>query len=303
MVERKELPLRLVTFEDAESFLNRCTGWLLDRNDIHNMLYSSALLIARRSTAFTGPYWFGAIEDDNGAIVACGNHNLPNGVYMSEAPENMLDAVYDSIVDAVGLPHRIMAPQSTAKRLAERCSETSDVLSRFHERWHTYRVDDVARLAIDVPGRLRAGRNEEAGLIAEWGRAYGQEDPAPLDVASFLIEKLSDGDLYVWDDHGARSILTLSGRVGKGIRISSVYTPPEFRRRGYASAAVGAVSRAELRSDREFVVLSVTDDNPAARLYQRLGFRRIGSRDCFLIDTSAQPRRQVAAGSIIGSGS
>ena len=55
--------------------------------------------------------------------------------------------------------------------------------------------------------------------------------------------------------------------------------------RGYASAAVAALTQAELNDGREFVVLNVTDGNPAARIYQRLGYRLIGSRDCFLIDT------------------
>ena len=284
MVERKALQLKLVTYEDAERFLNRCTSWLLERVDIHNTLYSSALLIARESPVFTGPYWFGVIEDDNGDIVACGSHNLPNGVDISETPESMLDAVHRSIVDAVGVPHRIMAPQIAAAGLAERCSDTGNVSRHFQARWHTYRLDNVIWPAKDVPGRLRKGREEEEDLIAKWGRAYGEEDPAPVDVSNFMLQKRSDGDLYVWDNNGARTILTLSGRVGKGIRISAVYTPPEFRRRGYASAGVAELSQAELNNGREFVVLNVTDGNPAARLYQRLGYRLIGSRDCFLID-------------------
>ncbi len=276
--------MRLVTYEDAEHFLSRCGSWLLERDDVHNPLYAAALLISRGSTVFTGPYWFGAIEDDNGAIVACGNHNLPNGLYMTESPEDVIDAVYHSVVDAVGLPHRIMAPHDTAERLAERFSDQGKVSSRFQTRWLTYRVEDVVSSAMDVPGRLRKGLAEEEDLVADWGRAYGEEDPAPLDVSTFMRQKLSEGDLFVWDDDGARTILTLSGRVGKGIRISAVYTPPEFRCRGYASAAVAALSQAELRDGREFVVLNVTDGNPAVRLYKRLGYRLVGSRDCFLLD-------------------
>ncbi len=276
--------MKLVTYENAEDILSRCESWLLERSDIHNTKYSSATLISRESPVFKGPYWYGVIEDDSGEIVACGNHNLPDGLCISETPESMLDAVHRSLVDAVGVPHRIMAPQITAEYLAGRCSDKSEVISRFQARWHTYRLDNLVWPVNAVSGQLRKGRSEEADLIAGWGRAFGEEQPAPVDVSEFMSRKLSEGDLYVWDDSGAKTILSLSGRAGKGIRISGVYTPPEFRGCGYASAAVAALSHAKLRNGRDFVVLNVTDGNPAEELYQRLGYRLIGSSDCFLME-------------------
>lgn len=284
MAGSKALYLKLVTYKDAEHFLSRCETWLLERSDIHNTMYSSATLIAGDSPVFTGPYWFGSIDNDDGDIVACGNHNLPDGLCISETPASMLDAVHRSLLDVVGMPHRIMAPQITAKYLAERCSDTSEVCGRFQARWHTYRLDNLNWPAKDVPGQLRKGRIEEEDLIARWGRAFGEEQPAPVDVSDYMLRKLSEGDLYVWDDIGPKTILSLSGRAGKGIRISGVYTPPEFRGQGYASAAVAALSHAKLSNGRDFVVLNVTDGNPAEALYQRLGYRFIGSSDCFLID-------------------
>ena len=82
--------MKLVTYENAEDFLSRCESWLLERSDIHNTMYSSATLISRESPVFKGPYWYGVIEDDSGEIVACGNHNLPDGLCISETPESML---------------------------------------------------------------------------------------------------------------------------------------------------------------------------------------------------------------------
>jgi len=276
--------LKLLTFESAEHFLGRCESWLLERSDIHNIIYSAATLIAGESPVFTGPYWFGAIESDNGDIIACGSHNLPDGLCISETPESMLDAVHRSVIDAVGVPHRIMAPENTSNWLAEQLSDSNDACGRFQARWHTYRLDNLIWPVKDVPGGLRKGRIEEEDLVAKWGRAFGDEQPAPVDVSDFMLRKLSEGDLYVWDDAGAKTILSLSGRVGKGIRISGVYTPPEFRGCGYASAAVAALSHAKLSNSRDFVVLNVTDGSPAEGLYQRLGYRLIGSRDCFLMD-------------------
>lgn len=247
-------------------------------------MYSPLLLICRDSPVYTGPYWFGAIEDGNKDIVACGSHNLPDGLCISETPENMVAAVYESIADSVGVPHRIVAPQRTAALLAEQCSAKNGASMSFDNRWLTYRLDKAIVRLRDVEGQLRSGRREDEDLIAEWGRAYADEEPTPFDVADFMLRKRSDGDLYIWDHNGPRSIVTLSGPAGKGIRISGVYTPPEFRCRGYASAAVAQISQTELANGREFMVLNVIEGRPAVRIYQRLGYRLIGSQDCYLID-------------------
>lgn len=281
LVGSKAPPLKLRTYKDAEHFLSRCENWLLERSDIYNVLYSSALLISRDSSVFTGPFWFGAIEGHNGDIVACGIHNRPDGLYISEIPQSMLDAVHCSLLDAVGVPHRIRAPQITARYLSEKCCDTNNVSARLETRWHTYRLDQLVWPVEDVPGQLRKGRIEEEDLIAKWARAFAEEQPVSVDVSEFMLRKLSEGDLYVWDNRGAKTILSLSGRAGKGIRITGVYTPPEFRGSGYASAAVAALSDAKLSNGRDFVVLSVTDGNPTEKLYQRLGYRLIGSSDCF----------------------
>lgn len=247
-------------------------------------MYSSAILISRDSPVFAGPYWFGTIEDNNGDIIACGIHNLPDGLYISETPQSMLDTVHRSLLDAVGVPHRIRAPQITAKYLSEKCCDTNGVCARLEARWHTYRLDQLNWPVKDVPGQLRKGRIEEKELVAKWGRAFGEEQPVSVDVSEFMLRKLSEGDLYVWDHRGAKTILSLSGRAGKSIRITGVYTPPEFRGNGYASAAVAALSDAKLSNGRDFVVLSVTDGNRTEKLYQRLGYRLIGSSDCFLMN-------------------
>lgn len=276
--------LKLVTYKDAEHFLSRCEKWLLERSDIHNLMYSAAILISRESPVFDGPYWFGAIENDKGDIVACGNYNSPDGLYISEIPECMLGAVHRSLVETVGVPHRIMAPRVTAKRLADQCSDTNGVCGRLQARWHTYRCDKLIWPVSDVAGELRNGRDDDEDLIARWGHWFGEEQPAPVDASEYMLRKLSEGDLYVWDDVGAKTVLSLSGRAGKGIRISGVYTPPEFRGSGYAAAAVAALSQAQLSNGRDFIVLSVTDGSSAELLYQRLGFRLVGSRDCILIN-------------------
>jgi ribosomal protein S18 acetylase RimI-like enzyme len=57
--------------------------------------------------------------------------------------------------------------------------------------------------------------------------------------------------------------------------IGNVFTHPDYRGRGYATAATAAVVAELLRRGTDDLVLNVAQDNtPAVRIYERLGFER-----------------------------
>jgi ribosomal protein S18 acetylase RimI-like enzyme len=85
-------------------------------------------------------------------------------------------------------------------------------------------------------------------------------------VVSGLVESPIDGVL-------ASGMLQ---RVGRVAEIVGVATLPSARRRGYASQLTAALARRALSDGADLVFLSAGDDD-VARLYSRVGFRRIGT--------------------------
>ncbi|MBA2569295.1 MAG: GNAT family N-acetyltransferase [Actinobacteria bacterium] len=66
------------------------------------------------------------------------------------------------------------------------------------------------------------------------------------------------------------------GPTPNGIRIGPVYTPPELRGRGYASALVAKLSSSLLAGGRRFCFLYTDLANPASnKIYERLGYVRV----------------------------
>ena len=62
-----------------------------------------------------------------------------------------------------------------------------------------------------------------------------------------------------------------------GIGINLVYTPPEFRRHGYASACVAALSQYLLNQEHRYCFLFTDLTNPTSnRIYQTLGYQPVG---------------------------
>jgi predicted GNAT family acetyltransferase len=79
----------------------------------------------------------------------------------------------------------------------------------------------------------------------------------------------------LWDDGGPVSFAAFGNPTPNGIRIGPVYTPPELRRRGYASALVAELST-RLLADRRFCFLYTDLANPTAnKIYERIGYQRV----------------------------
>jgi len=77
-------------------------------------------------------------------------------------------------------------------------------------------------------------------------------------------------------------------------RLGPVYTPPEHRRHGYASALTAAACRRALDSGARHLVLFTDLANPTSNeIYQRVGFRPVEDR---LRVTFASPPTSPTAG-------
>jgi predicted GNAT family acetyltransferase len=82
--------------------------------------------------------------------------------------------------------------------------------------------------------------------------------------------------LYLWDDGGPVSMTMAAAVTPHGSRIGAVYTPPELRGRGYASALVAAVSQAQLDTGRAFCFLFTDLANPTSnKIYRHLGYEAV----------------------------
>ena len=65
----------------------------------------------------------------------------------------------------------------------------------------------------------------------------------------------------------------------RGVAVNQVYTPPQWRRRGYAINAVAQLSSLLLARGRGFCCLFTDKANPTSNsIYQQIGYRHIG--DC-----------------------
>ena len=150
-------------------------------------------------------------------------------------------------------------------------------------RWYAFPSDPQAmlRMAVDA-----ASFRPLAARVAGVERLGSADLPALLDLyagytlSAFNADQFASGVFYgvrAGDVGGeivaAGGTHVLAARYGIAA-IGSVYTRPEARGRGYASAITAAVTAELLAGPYRDVILNVAVANePAARIYRRLGYR------------------------------
>jgi len=176
----------------------------------------------------------------------------------------------------------VTGPVEAARAFAEGWSQARGVTASVTMEQGLYELTKVVLPAPAAPGALRVARAEDAELVASWMAGFGGDARLPAHESEALRKsaatRVASGGLFVWEHEGAPvSMATLQGATRHGIRVSFVYTPPELRGRGYASACVAAVSDRALASGKRFCTLYTDLSNPTSNsIYQRIGYRRIG---------------------------
>lgn len=130
-------------------------------------------------------------------------------------------------------------------------------------------------------GQLAPATAADRDLALMWWDEFVAEshviDAGPEARAATVDFRIAQGHLFLWQDEGRPvSMVSTNPAVAGVVRIGPVYTPPEARRRGYASAAVAAVSRHALDTDAHTCMLYTDLANPTSnKIYADVGYRRI----------------------------
>ncbi|HEY7123311.1 MAG TPA: GNAT family N-acetyltransferase [Ktedonobacterales bacterium] len=217
-----------------------------------------------------------------------------NGVVLQIPPRNLLLTVMEAgtarqfaralFADRIQLPG-IMGPLQTAEAFAEAWCAASGMRTEISMRERVFALNEV------IPprppsGHFRWAQAEDRETVIDWGMAEEREalHVAEPDRAQFegwadrMIQHSERRGLGFWEDGGQGvSFAAYGNPTPHGIRIAPVYTPPEVRGRGYASACVAALSQCLLDSGRQQCYLYTDLANPTSnKIYQAIGYRPVG---------------------------
>ncbi|WP_055477491.1 GNAT family N-acetyltransferase [Sphaerimonospora mesophila] len=256
---------------DVEEFAAVAEPWLL-RDPVGNTV-SLTVLLGLRAGQFAEDPLMGWLEDDDGEVAGVISHTPPYPLGIADVPLRTLPSLARELIE---MDRTVRAVRGSVEVAEAFCREWWRPESgRRAER--LYRLGTLAPCA--APGKARTATVGEVAEAARWFREFQEEahvdrtaDPTPV-----VSARVNREELIWWEDGDRRvALAALSTPVAGMSRIGPVYTPPEFRRRGYGSAATHAASRKAMDEGAAEVLLFADLANLTSNsIYQKLGFRQV----------------------------
>lgn len=257
--------------EDASEALGACEPYLVSRPVEHNVV----LTVLRRRIAdpTQGRYWW---IGPHGTVVGFAMQS-PLRFHSAITPmtklatEALVDVMSDKAPDLPGVTGDAASAASFAGSWAERLRIPATPV----EAQRIYRLAAL-HPPDQVPGLFRpADSADRETLVAHRVAFHGETgEPGELDAAA-AVER-SFGRCFVWEDDGVVSSGLATAPEAGVVRVGVVYTPPEYRRHGYASALVAAISAWARDHHRAVCILYTQTANPTSNaIYRAIGYEPV----------------------------
>jgi len=274
---------------DAERFLEIAQPWLLEAEVENNLPLGMALSWRGREAPDAPLYW--ATVHDKNRVVGCACRTPPHPLVLSRVPAAAIAPLVEDVSRVYSSLDGVSGPTAEAEAFARAWVARHGGTAKTRFRMSLQELTRVSFSGSLPPGSLRKATEADLPLACEWvdeyGRDVGLPNAAPQGMAQRLIDR---GLLFLWVDGGSpRSMAASSRETRSGCAINTVYTPPQFRGLGYATAAVATLSDALLKDGRRFCCLYTDLANPTSNaIYAKIGYRPI--RDDVEIDLEASER-------------
>lgn len=265
--------MNLTSYSSASDFIDHCLPFLLEHEAENNLIIGLASRLSKRETL--GDAYLASV-DDGGETIAAAVMTPPFRVALAYSGTEGLEMIADDLIEGKRPVSGVLGPTALAEEFRSLWQRKTGQRSRIDKNERIYRLEHVT-YPDGVPGTLRPSTEEDLEMIVEWG--YGFVTDAGLGNAERDLVRLGteagirEGRMHIWENDGPVSMAAWTRPTPNGVCINAVYTPPELRGRGYATAAVAELSQKMLDSGKRFCFLFTDLANPTSNsIYQKIGY-------------------------------
>jgi uncharacterized protein len=275
--------VEVVRLDNAAAFLAEAEPLLLADEARHNLILGIAGNV--RDGLYEGVRLW--LVRDGGEVAGAALRTQPYNLILARPRSaEALDSFAEAIADEK-LPG-VVGAEPEVHEFAELWTRRTGVPARTNMRQGVYALQEVAPVPT-AAGSARVATEEDRELAVHWWIAFAEEalhegGPGRERAEEMIDYRLSsrNSGILLWEDGGEPvSLAAWGGATPNGIRIGPVYTPPELRGHGYATALTAELSQRLLdgrrfEGGRRFCFLYTDLANPTANaIYERIGYVRI----------------------------
>lgn len=244
----------------------------------YNILAGAVDSIRDGTAHYADPVFLLARQD--GAVIGAAMHTPPYGPLIPT--EDPLEAaLYAEELAAAGreITGQISGPQVGVTAFAERWVELRG--GGHHEHMHlaVYELLGPVAEPTGVFGAARRADIADLPRITAFVEAFATEARTVAGSgAADLAARIESGGFWVWEQDGLVVCqMSVTAPTPDLHVLSLIYTPPEERGRGYATALVASAATAVLAGGGRCMLYTDLENETANRIYRGLGFRQIGN--------------------------
>jgi uncharacterized protein len=269
---------------DAASFLAQAGEFLGAREAEHNLILGLASRLQAEPLLYDEPAYL-AVVTEGDEVVGAALRTPPHNLALSEIDDAAaIPPLLDHVRGVYATLPGVSGPKEWVGEFAQAWRAATGDTIRMEIAQRIFSADHVDPPR-ETPGSMRDYDRSDRELAARWMDEFVAEalpGPTPDSSEEFVDRREADPDagLVFWEDGEAVSLAGFGGRTPNGIRIGPVYTPPDLRGRGYASALTAALTQRLLDEGRRFCFLFTDLANPTSNsIYQRIGYRPVSDVD------------------------
>jgi predicted GNAT family acetyltransferase len=274
-----EVSMILTRYETADAFLARAQAMLEQQEAANNLILGISIRLRENPERIRTPPYLASVEDASGLAAAAIMTPPWRLILYSEHGGDPvpLRPILEDLVANGWLVPGVVGPSAPAKAFAVAWSAATGHPHRVSRHERVYELRAVSHPE-NASGKLRAAVAADLDLVSGWIRGFQQDIGGRIleDARETAELRIADRDIFLWDDGGPVSMAGRTRHSTNGIAVGPVYTPPRFRRRGYATACVAALSQRLLDAGWQFCALFTDLANPTSNsIYQKIGYRPV----------------------------
>ncbi|MGW8981768.1 GNAT family N-acetyltransferase [Streptomyces parvus] len=216
-------------------------------------------------------WWRGA----DGAVAGTLVRTPPHAALLNAVPPEAVEPLVEALGAGPDLDG-VDADRDTAALLTTRLRGY-----RTEQEQRLYRLGTLRPPSPAPEGRARAATRADRALLVAWVEGFADATGQSKSSAEWLVDEGTErGSLTLWESGGTPVALAGRSRMLAGtVRVTLVYTPPEFRGRGFGAAVTAESSRAALAEGAAEVLLFTDLANPTSNgVYLRIGYEPVADR-------------------------
>jgi predicted GNAT family acetyltransferase len=280
--------LTLERFREPLAFEAAAGPFLAAREAEHNLILGIVGTLRDHPGLYPEPPYLAVVRDGD-RVVAAATRTPPLELVLSESDvPGAIDRLVEDVASRDPALVGVNGPRQVAASFAEGWTLATGRSARRAVEERIYRLERVVP-PIGVRGSRRLAEPGDVNLLEAWWVAFHREAlpevptlSEPRATAERWTRRVGrTAHLWVVDGRPV-SLVATDSPTPNGIRIGPVYTPPDQRRRGYASALTAAASQAELDAGRRFCFLFTDLANPTSNhIYQAIGYEPVIDIDVY----------------------